>query len=251
MASNDPHTPNQPKSDVENWTSTADQWIAWTRTENHDAYGAYEQAFADLIGRGTGTGVELGAGEGRISRTLAGLGWRMTLVEPVAALLSAAEDAGSGVSYIAAKANAVPLDTGGFDLVVLYNVLMDVDDLAGTAAEAARLCGSGGRVIVGIVHPIFDVIQDLETGRSDTPYFLAHRMADTISRDGLDMTFAGWRRPISAYVTALSSAGLAITRMAEPAPDPDHPKTASLNRARRFPLFLWIEARPIGEATSV
>ena len=246
MGASDPILPEAEASDVENWAFAANQWIAWTRTENHDAYWAYERAFGGFVGQGRGAGIDLGAGEGRVSRTLSQLGWRMTLVEPVAALLSAAKAAGSGHAYIAAKADAVPCEARAFDLVLLYNVLMDVDDLNGTAQEAARLCHPEGRVIVGLVHPILDVVHGLENGPLDPPCFTAHKVAETFTRGGLDMRFAGWRRPMSDYVAALSDAGLAITAMAEPAPDPDHPKTATLPHGAPLPVFLWLEARPMG-----
>ncbi|MEL6211076.1 MAG: class I SAM-dependent methyltransferase, partial [Pseudomonadota bacterium] len=243
MGANDPILPEAEASDVENWAFAADEWIAWTRTENHDAYWAYERAFAGFVGPGRGVCIDLGTGEGRVSRTLGELGWRMTLVEPVDALLSAAKAAASGEAYVAAKANAVPCEAGSFDLVLLYNVLMDVDDLAETAQEAARLCHPDGRVIVSIVHPILDVVHGLENGPLDPPYSVAHKVAETFTQGGLEMRFAGWRRPMSAYVAALSAAGLAITAMAEPRPDPDHPKTATLTRGPTLPVFLWLEAR--------
>ncbi|MEM8632387.1 MAG: methyltransferase domain-containing protein [Pseudomonadota bacterium] len=231
-------------SDVENWSEAAAQWIAWVRTDNHDAFWAYQSAFEAFVGRGTGAAIELGAGEGRISRVLGALGWRMTLVEPVAELQRAAEAARSAVVYHAAPAHAVPAEAAQFDLVVLYNMLMDVDDLDGTIAEARRLLHPDGRVIAGIVHPIADVVHAREEGDPSLPYFEARQVDETMQRDGLTMRFHGWRRPLCDYVNALARAGLVITRMAEPAPDPVHPATQRLDNGRVMPIFLWLELRP-------
>ncbi|MEO0712865.1 MAG: class I SAM-dependent methyltransferase [Pseudomonadota bacterium] len=224
-------------TDVASWDTAAAQWIAWVRTKNHDPFWAYQSAFEAFVGAGPGQGVELGAGEGRISRVLGALGWEMTVVEPIVPLLSAAEAADSGARYVKAPGHDVPLGRGAFDLVVLYNVLMDVDDLMGTAGEAARLVSPGGRVIVGIVHPI----QDVRTGDERATYFKPQHVDVTLEDNGLSMRFCGWRRPLSAYVNALSAAGLAMTRMAEPAPDPAHPAAGRFPAAQTTPMFLWME----------
>lgn len=230
-------------TDIDHWSEAAAQWIAWTRSKNHDAFWAYEEAFQAFVGNGSGNGVELGAGEGRISRSLGSLGWRMTLVEPVEALITAAEAANSGDTYIRAAAHEVPLAESEYELVVLYNMLMDVDDLQGTTAEAARLCAPHGRVVVGLVHPILDVLHGRESGPLEPPYFVSHEVDDTCTRNGLEMRFRGWRRPLSAYINALAATGLAIVGMAEPAPQASHPVTSRLTNGKEVPLFLWMEAR--------
>jgi len=233
-----------PMSDIKNWSNSAAQWIAWVRTDNHDAFWAYQTAFEVFVGPGTGQAIELGAGEGRIARVLGALGWQMTLVEPVPELRQAAEEAGSAATYVTAPANVVPAEAAQFDLVVLYNMLMDVDDLDGTIAEARRLMRPDGRVIAGIVHPIADVIQAREEGDPNAPCFVARPVDDTMERDGLTMRFCGWRRPLSDYVNAFARAGLVVTRMSEPAPDPDHPASERFTKGHVIPIFLWLELRP-------
>jgi len=70
------------------------------------------------------------------------------------------------------------------------------------------------------------------------------RFFDALSEaNGLQMRFRGWQRPLSAYVNALAKAGLRITRMAEPEPDPDHPATQRLPERAQIPTFLWLELR--------
>ena len=54
MGPTHPHQPITEPTDVEDWAFAADQWIAWARTENHDAYWAYERAFAEFVGEGLG-----------------------------------------------------------------------------------------------------------------------------------------------------------------------------------------------------
>ena len=239
------------QSDVTNWADVADDWIAWVRTEDHDAFWAYRAAFERFVGPGSGSGVEIGAGEGRICRVLQGLGYDMTAVEPVPAFLEAARAEGSAQRYIQASAKAICEDDGMFDLVVLYNVLMDVDDLEASVREAARLLASTGRMIVGIVHPIFDVYMAAKSDAPLCPYFDPQAFDAQIETDGLRMRFRGWSRPLCAYVNALADAGLTITRMEEPRPDPDHPATRKLPERNSLPTFLWLELRkpPIRSVT--
>jgi len=238
------------QSDVSNWTEVADDWIAWVRTEGHDAFWAYRKAFEQFVGQGTGLGLEIGAGEGRICRVLEGLGYSMTALEPVEAFLAAARADTSAQTYIQATATNLPLPDEGFDLVVLYNMLMDVDDLEASIAEASRVLTPEGRMIVGIVHPTFDVFMAAKSGETPPPYFETQVLDSTVDANGLQMRFRGWTRPLSAYVNALADAGLFISRMGEPRPDPDHPATRRLVERNSVPTFLWLELRKCSLSTA-
>lgn len=229
------------QSDVANWAEVADDWITWVRTEGHDAFWAYKGALVRFVGQGSGSGVEIGAGEGRICRVLQELGYEMTAVEPVAVFLEAARASDSAQHYIQAEAKAIPTCDGRFDLVVLYNVLMDVDDLETSVMEAARVLAPNGRMIVGIVHPIFDVYKAAKSDQPLAPYFEPHSLDAQVEAEGLSMRFRGWLRPLSAYVNALADAGLIIKRMEEPRPDPAHPATQRMKQRNSIPTFLWLE----------
>lgn len=231
------------QNDVSNWTDVAEDWIAWVRTEGHDAFWAYQQAFEQFVGQGTEAGLEIGAGEGRICRVLQGLGYSMTALEPVAAFLDAARTENSAGTYIQASATDLPLPDESFGLVVLYNVLMDVDDLDASVKAAVRVLTLEGRMIVGIVHPIFDIYMASRSDEALPPYFDTHALDAQVEANGLQMRFRGWTRPLSAYVNALADAGLFIARIEEPRPDPDHPATKRLAERNSVPAFLWLELR--------
>ncbi|MEL7204833.1 MAG: class I SAM-dependent methyltransferase [Pseudomonadota bacterium] len=236
------------QSDASNWTEVAEDWIAWVRTEDHDAFWAYRDAFEQFVGHVSGAGLEIGAGEGRICRVLQGLGYNMTALEPVAAFLEAARAENSATSYIQASASKLPLASESFDLVVLYNVLMDVDDLDASVKEAARVLTPEGRMIVGIVHPVFDVFMAAKSGETLSPYFEPHVLDTEVAANGLIMRFRGWMRPLSAYVNACADAGLFVTRMEEPRPDPAHPATLRLTEQNSVPTFLWLELRRLSHS---
>ena len=226
--------------DVAHWSSVAEDWTQWARTPDHDSFWAYRAALQAFVGSGFGAALEIGCGEGRVARALGELGYEMTVAEPAPALLQAARDADSAHAYLAAPATALPVADGSFDLVVFYNVLMD--DLQAAMHEAARALRPGGRLMIGIVHPMADHHFLREQGEDPGDYFATHLMDTKVETRGVHMHFRGWRRPLSAYFEAMRQSGLVVSEVAEPGPDPDHPFTKNATRWRSLPLFFWLMA---------
>ncbi|MDU0294810.1 class I SAM-dependent methyltransferase [Saccharothrix longispora] len=217
---------------AQDWEEQARNWIAWVRRPGFDSYWRYRDAFFALVPAAGRATLDLGCGEGRVSRDLGGRGHRVTGVDASPTLLEAARQADPGGRYLLADAAGLPLPDGGFDLVVAYNVLMDVDDLPGTVAEIGRVLEPGGRLCLSITHPITN------TGSRrgglfvlDRPYFGRHRFEEEVERDGMRMRFSGWNHPLSAYAEALEDAGLLIEALREPRVGDDD-----------VPWHLWIRA---------
>ena len=233
-------------SDIAAWTAAAADWIAWARAPGHDAFWAYRDAFRGFVGADDGAAIDIGCGEGRIARELAGLGYRVTACDGVPAMVEAARRAGSAVECLLAPAAALPVADGAFDLAVMYNMLMDVDDIDAALAEAARVLRPGGRLVAGIVHPFADMLMAarVDGGELTFPesYFGTKPFDETTSRNGLSVRFRGWQRPLHAYADAIAGAGLTIAGIAEPQPAADHPWSET-GRWQRLPLFLWFDAR--------
>ncbi|MCT7375839.1 class I SAM-dependent methyltransferase [Chelativorans salis] len=235
--------------DHEHWAKIAADWIAWARTPNHDAFWAYRQAFASFVGKGGGRALDVGCGEGRVSRELKACGYHVTAADPVEAFIEAAAGLDSADEYVVAAATHLPLEDGHFDLVVSYNVLMDVDDVPAAVREMRRVLRPEGRLVVSIVHPFFDHGRFAGPG-GDAPfivegsYFGRQRFDETVEERGLKMHFSGWSQPLEAYAAALEGAGLAITSIREPLPDLGEGRQ-HMERWTRMPLFLWFTARPL------
>ena len=234
------------KGDKEHWTRVADQWIAWARSPAHDAFWVYRQGLTRFIGKGSGRALEVGCGEGRVARELKALGYRVTVTDVVAEMVEAARQASSADDYAVAGVDDLPFDDGSFDLVMAYNVLMDVDDVPAAIREIRRVMKPGGTLFISLVHPFRD------RGRfageaADAPfvldgsYFGRERFDGEEERDGLTMHFAGWSQPLEDYVSVLEGAGLAITALREPIPD--RVDSDLLRKWARVPLFLWLKAR--------
>lgn len=163
-------------------------------------------------------------------------------------LVAAARAAHPEVRFEEADASSLPFPDQEFDCVVAFMSLQDFDDLEGAVCEAARVLASGGRFCIAVVHPISSAGRFAEDD-ADSPfviegsYLAPTRYADSVARDGLEMTFVSEHRPLCTYAAALESAGFLIERLTEP-PMPEHAfvRDASHRWADRLPLFLHIRA---------
>jgi SAM-dependent methyltransferase len=118
-------------------------------------------------------------------------------------------DANSADAYGIAAAADLPFENCSFDLVVAYNVLMDVEDVPAALKEIRRVLRPSGTLVISIVHPFAD------RGRfagpdADAPfvlqksYFGRERFEDTEVRNGLQMHFAGWGVFMGALMPRIS-----------------------------------------------
>jgi SAM-dependent methyltransferase len=233
-------------TDKTHWTNVAQQWITWARSPAHDAFWAYREALVDYIGPGRGNAIEIGCGEGRVSRLLKQLGYRVTATDPVAEMIEAAREANSADDYAVCGADSLPAEAGKFDVVMAYNVLMDIDDMPAALREIRRVMKPDGTLFVSLVHPFRD------RGRFDGPqpdaafvmedsYYGRKRFDGEEESNGLRMHFAGWSQPLQNYVAAFEREKLAIVSLQEPVPSPAHAER--LAQSTRMPLFLWLKLR--------
>jgi SAM-dependent methyltransferase len=225
----------------EAWEKHAQDWITWVRKPGHDSYDRYHRdQFLPIVpppGRRT---LDLGCGEGRLTRHLASLGHRVVGVDASPTLIAAAREAAPEMELHVADASALAFDGASFDRVVSFMCLHDVDDLAGAVREIARVLEPGGVACVAIVHPINSAGRFEKHGRFVIrgSYLEPFRYTDTVTRDDLTMTFESQHRPISAYVDALAAAGLFVDALREPA-------TIGHDSWSRVPLFLHLRARKL------
>jgi SAM-dependent methyltransferase len=229
----------------DDWEREALNWAAWARAPEHDVYWSFSgPTFFELVpapGRRT---LEVGCGEGRVTRDLAARGHRVVGLDASPTLVRLAQEADPEGEYVLGDAAALPFEDGAFDLVVAFNSLMDVQDMPGAVAEAARVLERGGRFCVCVTHPLADA-GAFERSEPDArfviegSYYGKRRFEGREERDGLAITFRGWTYPLEAYARALEGAGLLIEALREPpyaAPDgrPD--------RWGRIPSFLQLRA---------
>lgn len=230
------------------WDEHAAAFIAWARKPGHDSYWLFHRdLFLELVpppGRRT---LDLGCGEGRLSRDLKRLGYAIVGVDVSPTMLAAAREADSEIETHLADAASLPFAEGTFDCVVAFMSLQDVDDFEGAIREAARVLEPGGRFCVAIVHPL-NSAGKFEGEDADSPFtipgsYLEHSYyIDNVVRGGLEMDFVSAHRPLQAYTEAIADAGLLIERIRETA-TPEHAITSPHGRRwQRLPLFLHVRA---------
>jgi SAM-dependent methyltransferase len=230
------------------WEKNARDSIAWARKPDHDSYWHFHRdLFLELVpppGRRT---LDLGCGEGRLSRDLRRLGHEVVGIDASPTMVAAARDAAPEIDVTLADAAALPFDDGSFDCVVAFVSLQDVDDFEGAIAESARVLEHGGRLCLAIVHPLNSAGQ-FEGEEIDSPFVISgsyldrSHYSDNVVRGGLEITFASEHRPLEAYIDALAGAGLLVERLREP-PLPEHGVTAPRSRRwQRVPIFLHVRA---------
>jgi len=229
----------------EHWEKQASNWAAWARTPNFDAYWDYSPAFFQLVpapGRRT---LEVGCGEGRVTRDLVKRGHRVIACDSTLELVKLATDADKTSGYLRCDAAALPFRDESFDLILFYNSLMDIDDMESSVREAARVLVPGGKMCACVTHPIPDSGK-FESDEDDARFVIKgtylgdRRWIEIIpmERDGLSMEFAGWAYPLEGYFRILEAAGFAIEAVREP---PGRGK----GRWARIPLFLmWRAVKP-------
>lgn len=215
------------------WEEGAPQWIAWAREPGHDSYWTFNRdAFLELVpppGRRT---LDLGCGEGRLSRDLKRLGHDVVGVDRSPTMVAAARAADPTIEVLEADAAALPFADGSFDLVLAFMSLQDVDDLDGALREAARVLEPNGRLCFAIVHPLGsaglwrDDVFVIDGSYLDESYFRDH-----VEVRGLELTLTSKHRPLQSYVEALARAGFLIERLREP-PEGEGKWT-------RVPIFLY------------
>lgn len=227
------------------WEPEGENWIRWARTPGFDAYWYFRDAVFDaILPPPYGRALEVGCGEGRVTRDLVERGHDVVALDPADTLVRAAADADPIGRYALADGHELPFADDEFDLVVSYNVLQNVADLPRAVREISRVLKPGGALCVCVIHPVTD-LGDFADHADGTRfmlrerYFDARHIEETEEHDGISMTFRGWTYPLEDYLRALEDAGLRIERIREPRPN-GHPER--YDRWLDVPLFLALRA---------
>jgi ubiquinone/menaquinone biosynthesis C-methylase UbiE len=233
----------------EAWKGQAEAWTRWARAPAHDSYWRFGRAaFFELLPRPGRLTLDLGCGEGRVSRDLAALGHRVVSVDITTSLVREAKLAAPEISVLVADAGAIPLASNACDLVVAYMSLMDFDDMQRAVSETVRILEPGGHLCMAVVHPM-NSAGAFEGTDPDAPFVIrgtyleAHTYIDQVERDGMSMTFSSRHHPIEGYFRALEAAGLLVEMVREvPVDEASASVDQSRIRWRRLPLFLDVRA---------
>jgi SAM-dependent methyltransferase len=207
------------------WENNA-RW--WQEGFTAGADPEYEEQILPLARQwldGAATVLDVGCGEGQIARLVDAR--RVVGIDPTWAQLEVARKRGGGPAYARATATALPIESRSFDAVVACLVFEHINDVDGAIAEVARVLKPGGRFVFFLNHPL---LQTPNSGWIDDqildppeqywrigPYLVEDETMEEVVQ-GVLLPFN--HRPLSRYVNAMTSRGLTIVHMLEPAPPP-------------------------------
>ncbi|MCB0876120.1 MAG: class I SAM-dependent methyltransferase [Solirubrobacterales bacterium] len=96
-------------------------------------------------------GLDVGCGTGVLAARLATRGYEMTGLDPSAGMLDVMRTEHPEVDAVRGSGDALPFETGSFDLVLTVAALHHIAEPAAvraTLGEMVRVCRSGGRIII-------------------------------------------------------------------------------------------------------
>jgi RluA family pseudouridine synthase len=215
--------------------------------------------------------LDVACGQGILARRLAAMGASVTGVDAAPRLIEAArkrspEPARGGGSpgsidyHIADARDLAALHLSGFDAAACIMALSNIDPLEPALRGIAAALKPGGSLVIIITHPAFRAPGESHWGWDDargrqyrridaylTPFrkdVKMHPGRASAGRSGGELETPTFHRPLSAYVRALSAAGLLIADLREwPSlrAATSGPRAPEENRARlEIPLFVGV-----------
>jgi SAM-dependent methyltransferase len=224
----------------------------WQREFTDGADPEYEDQILPLVDEhlaGARRVLDVGCGEGQVSRRVAALGADVIGVDPTRAQLDVAAQRGGAPRYVRGVAERLPCRSGAFDGVVMCLVIEHIDPFEPAIEEIARALAPGGRFLLLLNHPLLqttgsgwvdDHILDEQYWRVG-PYLTDDPGSEEVA-PGVVLPFV--HRPLSRYVHKMGEVGLLIDDMAEPAPPAGFlAKATEYRDAASIPRLMVIRSR--------
>ena len=195
------------------WNAAAHDWAQRIREGMGGRVHLHDTSLYELLPPPRGLTLDVGCGEGRLTRELSSRGYDVVGIDASTALVDEARAADPSGRYEVASIDALPFDDGAAQLAVCVNVLPHVHDLAAAAAELARVLAPGGAFLIGTIHPVAHAgSYDEETGELRmTDYWDREREAVSLGEHMVHHE----RRTIEDYLTTLLAAGFALEALRE------------------------------------
>lgn len=195
--------------------------------------------------------LDIGCGDGQISRMMASAGAQVVGIDPTWNQISVAHERAGGPAYLRTTADELPFADASFDAAVACLVFEHIDAVDAAIAEVARVVKPGGRFCFFLNHPL---IQTPGSGWIDDhmidppeqywrigPYLVESESVEQVEL-GVYIRFI--HRPLSRYLNTLHEHGLLLERMVEPAPPPGFLERAPEYRdAATVPRLMYLRLR--------
>ena len=169
--------------------------------------------------------LDLGCGDGQISRALAAQGADVLGVDPTQLHIDVAIERGGGPTYLLGGATQIPAPDNSFDAVVACLVFEHIDQMDEAMTEVARVLKPQGQFSFFLNHPLLQtpgsgwiddhIIDPPEQYWRIGPYLVETESIEEVEKD-VYIRFI--HRPLSRYINALIANDMTIERMVEPSP---------------------------------
>ena len=232
------------------WTDAAEDWIQQDQSVRTGMLDSWMlKALGDLSNARV---VDIGCGEGRFSRLLAGLGASVTGVDLTEPFIERARSLAVGNdTYVLGDAeNLEGIASNSYDLAVLYIVLVDLLDYKAAIEAANRVLKPGGKLVICNVHPMRTSVPYGWINQGGRKLFYAlDNYTDEGPRefDWWGKNFINMHRTLSSYISAFLEAGFVLERLDEPVPSEEQlAENPSFDDEYRAPNFIIYVLRKPG-----
>lgn len=204
---------------VDSWVANAEAWTDAVREQRIPSRAAgTDRAIVDAVRRHPpGRVLDVGCGEGWLARALAPHGYSVVGIDASAPLIDRARELGGGEFRVLSYERLIGEEDragGPYDAAVLNFALLSEDVAPLLRALASRL-SERGVILIQTVHPW--------TAAGDQPYVDGWRVETFDAFGGAFPAPMPWYfRTLETWLAQIASAGLDVTRLAEPR----HPETA-------------------------
>ncbi len=232
------------------WETHAGWWIDGF-TDGADP--EYEEQILPLAAEelaGAKRVLDVGCGDGQVSRLATRLGAEVIGVDPTWNCVSVAHARG-GAQFARAAAAQLPFADASFDAVVACLVFEHIRDVDAAIAEVARVLQPGGRFCFFLNHPLLQTpnsgwIDDQFLDPPEQYWRIGSYLVEdeTLEEVEKDVFIPFIHRPLSRYINALVGNGLLVERMEEPAPPAGFlAKAEEYAAAATIPRLLYLRTR--------
>src|SRR6266850_4841554 len=253
------------------WNACGEAFDRFTTADDSFSENIERPAVTQLVGNIAGARVlDLGCGSGTFSVWFAELGAQVVGLDLSQTMIALAKDKARqrGVQpdfRVADIREALPVETADFDLVFTGTAMHYVESLEAVMREVARVMKPEARLVASVLHPMSTALfpssepDDIEGPDPWEGWYFGSpiRSIETpwlefgeVSREGRRIFCH--HHTVSDYFNALSSAGLVITELLEPAPPSEFAakNAARYHQAMRVPVYLIFKAKPITSTTN-
>jgi SAM-dependent methyltransferase len=192
--------------------------------------------------------LDVGCGDGQISRMAAAQGSEVLAIDPTWNCITVAAQRAGAAGFARAEAAGLPFADEVFDAVVACLVFEHIRSVDEAIAEVGRVLRPGGRFCFFLNHPLLQTPNSgwIDDYILDPPeqywrigaYLVEHESDEEVEKD-VFIPFI--HRPLSRYVNTLADHGLFVERMLEPAPPPGFLERAhEYAEAATIPRLLYL-----------